>query len=152
MEFDIRTGAERDLPQVLELIKELAEFEKAREQVAMTLEQLTEDGFGERPLYGFIVAESQQHGVMGMALYYYRYSTWKGKFLYLEDIVVNESHRSKGLGYALMQKLKEIAKAENCAGLTWQVLDWNVDAIRFYERLGVSISNEWLNATILIDV
>lgn len=152
MEYDIRTGAERDLPQLLELIKELAKFEKAPEQVKMTLEKLTEDGFGEHPLYCFIVAESQQHGVMGMALYYYRYSTWKGKFLYLEDIVVNESYRSKGIGNALMQRLKEIAKTENCTGLTWQVLDWNADAIRFYERLGASISNEWLNATIFINV
>lgn len=150
MEFDIRTGEQRDLSEVLSLIKELAAFEKAPEQVTMTLEQLTEDGFGEYPLYGLIVAGNQEHGVIGMALYYYRYSTWKGKFLYLEDIVVNESHRSNGVGYALMQRLKEIAMAENCKGLTWQVLDWNVDAIRFYERIGANIDKEWYNATVTL--
>ena len=150
MEFDIRTGEQRDLSIALELIKELAAFEKAPEQVTMTLEQLTEDGFGEHPLYRFIVAETQEHGVIGMALYYYRYSTWKGKFLYLEDIVVNESHRSRGFGYALMQRLKEIAKDENCKGLTWQVLDWNADAIRFYKRIGANIDKEWYNATIML--
>ena len=149
MTIHIRKGMKSDLPKVLELISELAIFEKAPEQVTITLEQLEKDGFEGNPLYHFLVAESN-HEVVGMAFYYFRYSTWKGKFLYLEDFIVRQEYRSKGIGKTLFNELKNQAIKDECIGMSWQVLDWNEDAIRFYKSIGAELDDEWLNGKIIL--
>ena len=149
MNTHIRPGLKSDLPKVLELINELGIFEKAPEKVTITLEQLEKDGFEGIPLFHFLVAESN-HKVVGMAFYYFRYSTWKGKFLYLEDFVVKQEHRSKGIGKMLFNELKSRAVEDNCVGMSWQVLDWNADAIRFYKSIGAELDDEWLNGKLML--
>lgn len=126
----IRTGIRSDLPRVLELIKELAEFEKAPHEVTNTVEMMEKDGFGDNPVYGFFVAENQD-GIVGLSLYYWRYSTWKGKRLYLEDIIVTESQRGKGIGKLLFDRTMRHTLDSDCTGMMWQVLDWNEAAINF---------------------
>src|SRR5688500_7068894 len=118
----VRRGTKEDLPRVFELIKELAVFEKAPEQVTNTVLKMEEDGFGFNPLFGFFVAENE-NGIVGMSLYYYRYSTWSGKRIYLEDIIVTEKERGKGLGKLLFDRTLEKTLEDNCNGLTWQALD-----------------------------
>jgi GNAT superfamily N-acetyltransferase len=142
--YTLRPGRPDDVPQVFALIEELALFEKAPDQVTNTPEALLRDGFGESPLYGLIVAESDGR-VVGMSLYYFRYSTWKGKRLYLEDLIVTESWRGRGLGEALLQETIETARRTHCTGLMWQVLDWNEPAIRFYRKFGARFDEEWVN-------
>jgi len=142
--ISIRTGVKEDLPRVLELVKELALFERAPEEVTNTLAMMEEDGFGAKPVYGFFVAE--ENGViLGLSLYYWRYSTWKGKRLYLEDIIVTESERGQGIGKLLFDRTMEKALEENCTGMMWQVLDWNEPAIAFYEGLGARLVPQWVN-------
>lgn len=143
----IRQGLKEDLPRVLELIKELAEFERAPLEVTNTLKQLEEDGFGRRPVYGFFVAEIEDR-IIGLSLYYWRYSTWKGKRLYLEDIIVTASERGKGAGQMLFNRTMEKALEENCTGMMWQVLDWNEPAIKFYKKYGARIDGQWLNCSL----
>jgi len=144
-ESRIRKGQKEDLPRVLELINELAEYEKALDQVQMSVEQLTADGFGENPAYGFFVAESEGH-IVGLALYYYRYSTWKGRRLYLEDLIVSQDARGQGYGKLLLDRIIEHAKETSCTGVMWQVLDWNESAIRFYkEKYQARLDDEWIN-------
>lgn len=143
----IRQGIKQDLPRVLELIKELAEFERAPLEVTNTLKQLEEDGFGRRPVYGFFVAEIEDR-IIGLSLYYWRYSTWKGKRLYLEDIIVTASERGKGAGQMLFNRTMEKALEENCTGMMWQVLDWNEPAIKFYKKYGARIDGQWLNCSL----
>lgn len=140
----IREGRKEDLPRVLELIKELADFEKALQEVTNTLVMLEEDGFGTNPVFGFFVAEEQQQ-IHGIALYYYRYSTWKGKRLYLEDIVVTQEQRGKGIGKLLFEATMQKVLSENCTGMMWQVLDWNTTAIEFYKRYHTRFDDEWIN-------
>tara|TARA_B100000287_G_C20638234_1_gene782509 strand:+ start:686 stop:1162 length:477 start_codon:yes stop_codon:yes gene_type:complete len=140
----IRKGNKDDLPEILELIKELAHYENALDEVQITLEQLEEDGFGIRPWYWFLVAEENET-IIGMAFYHIRYSTWKGKFLFLEDFVIREKYRRKGLGSALFQATVNIAIDEKLNGMTWQVLDWNIPAINFYKKYQADISGDWLN-------
>lgn len=142
----IREGVKEDLPDALSLIKELAEFEHAPDEVTNTLGQMEKDGFGDHPIYGFFVAETDR--VIGLSLYYYRYSTWKGKRLYLEDIVVTASWRGKGVGKALFEATMKKALEENCTGMMWQVLDWNEQAIQFYRRYGTNIGSQWLNCSL----
>jgi GNAT superfamily N-acetyltransferase len=144
MNIIIRKGVKEDLPQVLELIKELAEYEKQPEQVKNTVEMMEVDGFGHQPVFGMLIAENE-HRIVGISIYYYRYSTWKGKRLWLEDIVVNESHRGKGIGSQLFEKTIEIGKTTKCTGMMWQVLDWNQPAIRFYEKYGAGMETNWNN-------
>ena len=143
----IRVGKKEDLPRVLELVKELALFERAPEQVINTVEQMEIDGFGPQPIFGFFVAEND-HGIVGLSLYYWRYSTWRGKRLYLEDIIVTESERGNGIGKKLFDRTLQHALDEQCSGMMWQVLDWNEPAIAFYKKYGATISNEWLNCTL----
>lgn len=143
----IRTGVKGDLPKVLELVKELAEFEKAPHEVINTVALMEQDGFGANPIYGFFVAENK-NGIVGLSLYYWRYSTWKGKRLYLEDIIVTERERGKGIGKLLFDRTMQHALDENCSGMLWQVLDWNEPAINFYKKYGASISSEWMNCTL----
>jgi GNAT superfamily N-acetyltransferase len=141
----IRTGTKADLPRVLELIKELALYEKAPHEVTNTLAQMEHDGFGPNPIYGFFVAENRENRIVGLSLYYWRYSTWKGKRLYLEDIIVTESERGGGIGKLLFDRTMQHALDENCTGMMWQVLDWNEPAINFYKKYGSKLDGEWVN-------
>lgn len=143
----IRTGTKKDLPRALELVKELALFEKAPQEVTNTVERMEQDGFGENPIYGFFVAENQ-NGILGLSLFYWRYSTWKGKRLYLEDIIVTENERGKGVGKLLFDRTMQHTLDENCSGMMWQVLDWNEPAINFYKKYGSKIDGEWMNCTL----
>jgi len=143
----IRIGKKDDLPRVLELIKELAKYERAPNEVTNTLEMMEVDGFGANPIYGFFVAEST-NGIVGISLYYWRYSTWKGKRLYLEDIIVTESERGKGTGKKLFERTMKHSLEQHCAGMMWQVLDWNDPAINFYKKYGTRFGEEWLNCSL----
>lgn len=145
--INIREGRKTDLPRVLELIKELAQFERAPHEVTNTLAMLEEDGFGPRPVYGFFVAETADE-IIGLSLYYWRYSTWKGKRLYLEDIIVTESERGKGAGKLLFDRTMQKCLEENCTGLMWQVLEWNEPAINFYKKYGSKLDGEWVNCNL----
>ena len=140
----IRKGVKGDLPDVLRLIKELAEYEKALDCVKITLEELEDDGFGDHPWYWFLVAE-RDNKIIGMSFYFIRYSTWNGKYLYLEDFVIDKEYRQQGIGSLLFEATIQICKDENLNGMTWQVLDWNSPAIKFYEKYNADISTEWLN-------
>ncbi len=142
----IRSGTHADVPQAFTLVQELALYEKAPEQVTNTPAQMAEDGFGPNPIYGLLVAEDPDAGrVIGISLYYYRYSTWKGKRLYLEDLIVTESYRGSGAGRRLLDATIEVARQTHCTGMMWQVLDWNEPAINFYEQFGTRFDGEWVN-------
>ncbi|MBA4144931.1 MAG: GNAT family N-acetyltransferase [Azospira oryzae] len=143
----IRTGRKEDLARTLELIKELAEYERAAHEVTNTVAQMEMDGFGANPIFGFFVAE-EQNRIIGLSLYYWRYSTWKGKRLYLEDIIVTESERGRGIGKLLFDRTMQHALDENCSGMLWQVLDWNEPAINFYKKYGSKMDGEWINASL----
>lgn len=141
----VRRGAPSDVPRALELVRELALYERAPHEVTNTVEAMLADGFGERPVYFLWVAE--WNGVVqGIAICYIRYSTWKGKMLYLEDIVVSEPLRGQGIGSALFETCRDYAAAEGYNGLAWQVLDWNEPALNFYKKYGAHLDGEWVNA------
>jgi GNAT superfamily N-acetyltransferase len=140
----IRLANESDVQAIYDLIKELAIFEKAEFELQNTPEQLLIDGFKENPIYYCIVAEENQT-LVGMSFLYVRYSTWKGRVLYLEDLVVKESFRNKGIGTQLMKETIEFAKLNGFNRIQWQVLDWNVDAIRFYQKFNAQFDEEWTN-------
>jgi ribosomal protein S18 acetylase RimI-like enzyme len=146
----IRKGRPEDLPRVFELVLELAHFERAPHEVTNTVAQMEVDGFGPNPLFGFFVAEDET-GIQGISLYYYRYSTWKGKRLYLEDIIVTENKRGLGLGKALFDATMNQAMLDNCTGMMWQVLDWNESAIAFYKSYGSRLDAEWVNCHLETD-
>ena len=143
MAATIRPGTKEDLPRVLALIQELAEFEREPDAVETTVESMTQDGFGDQPIFKFFVAEDQNE-IIGLALYFYSYSTWKGKCIYLEDLIVTESHRGQGIGRRLLDKVVVRAKEENAKRVVWQVLDWNTAAIEFYKSLGADLLTEWI--------
>jgi len=145
--INIRKGTEHDLKPVLDLIMELAIYEKAEHEVENTVAQMHEDRFGKEKVFDFFVAVHKGQ-IIGTAIYYYRYSTWKGKALYLEDLVVSESFRGKGYGKALLDAIVRQAKTDNCKQVRWQVLDWNEPAINFYKRLGADLDPEWINCTL----
>lgn len=138
----IRKAIKEDMKAVLELIQELAHFEKEPEAVEVTVDDLIRDGFGSSPLFHCFVAEVDNH-IIGMALYYYRYSTWKGKTIHLEDLIVKEKMRGSGLGFALYSKIIEQGKIDNVRRIEWAVLDWNMPAIKFYEKTGAKVFDEW---------
>ena len=147
--FTIRRGKIEDIPSALGLIKELAEFERAPNEVTVTVEDMERDGFGPNPLYGFFVGEDPEEGIVGLALYYYRYSTWKGKRMYLEDIVVTRDYRGKGMGGKLFDAIIKQGIKDHCTGMMWQVLDWNESAIGFYkDRYGARLDGEWINCSL----
>lgn len=143
----IREGKPEDLQAVYNLIMELAIYEKAPEEVENSVERMLEDGFGPNPVYGLFVAEENEE-VIGTAIYYYRYSTWKGKAMYLEDLVVSEKHRGKGYGKRLLDAIVKKANDTNCKQVRWQVLDWNTPAIEFYKSLNAHLDGEWINCTL----
>lgn len=139
----IRRGVKEDMPAVLDLIKELAAFEKEPEAVVVTVEDLIKDGFSNKPLFMTFIAE-QDNEIVGMALFYYRYSTWKGKTIHLEDLIVKESKRGTGAGSALYKAVLKFAKQEGVRRVEWVVLNWNQHAIDFYQRSGATILQDWL--------
>ncbi|MEO5601760.1 MAG: GNAT family N-acetyltransferase [Cyclobacteriaceae bacterium] len=143
----IRQGIKKDLPRALELVKELAEFERAPNEVTNTIALMEHDGFGPNPVYGFFVAEMDER-IVGLSLYYWRYSTWKGKRLYLEDIIVTEEERGQGAGKLLFDRTMQKALEEDCTGMMWQVLEWNEPAINFYKKYGSKLDGEWINCTL----
>ena len=142
MSVIIRKGTPSDLPSILRLVNELALFEKAPDAVTNTLEEMNHDGFGVQPVFGFHVAELNGE-IVGMALYFVKYSTWKGKGLYLDDLIVSEKYRGKGIGKKLFDAFMMEAKTIGAKQVHWQVLDWNTPAVDFYKKLGASIEAEW---------
>ena len=138
----IRKGTPSDMPAVLSLIKELAVFEKEPDAVVVTVDDLVRDGFSENPLFHCFVAEFEEQ-IIGIALYYYRYSTWKGKTIHLEDLIVQEKHRGIGAGMALYKEIIKQGKKDGVRRLEWSVLDWNQNAIDFYEKTGAKVLPEW---------
>ena len=143
----IRRTVKEDCPNLLELIKELALYEKAPLEVTVTLEHFEQSGFGINPVWWAFVAE-EDGIILGFALYYIRYSTWKGQRMYLEDILVTEQARGKGIGKLLMDQLIIEAKEKNYSGIVWQVLDWNEPAINFYKKYNANFDAEWVNCSI----
>ena len=147
MEINIREATREDCPRLMELIRELAVYEKAPEQVTVSLDHFEESGFGEKPVWWAICAEAD--GVVyGFALYYIRYSTWKGQAIYLEDLLVTEKMRGKGIGKLLLDELINIARNKGFKRITWQVLEWNEPAINFYRNNNASFDTEWWNVTV----
>ena len=138
----IRKATKNDMPSVLELIQELATFEKEPDAVVVTVDDLVRDGFSENPLFQCFVAEVDNE-IIGMALFYYRFSTWKGKTIHLEDLIVKENKRGTGAGFALYKEIIKQGKAENVRRIEWNVLDWNTPAIDFYEKSGAKVLGDW---------
>jgi GNAT superfamily N-acetyltransferase len=143
----IRAATINDCPAMMQLIKELALYEKAPEQVTVTMETFVDSGFGASPVYWAFVAE-EEGSIVGLALCYVRYSTWKGPRCYLEDIIVTESARGKGYGKQLMDAVLQSAREKEFSGVLWQVLDWNTSAIEFYKRYKANFDAEWINCSI----
>ena len=143
--MNIRKGTIEDMSAVLELIKELATFEKEPNAVVVTVSELERDGFGESPLFYTFIAE-QNNEIVGMALYYYRYSTWKGRTIHLEDLIVKEKMRGSGLGFELYSAVIAQSKNDGVRRMEWNVLDWNTPAIEFYEKSGAKVFKDWLVA------
>lgn len=144
MSIEIRQGTKADIPFALNLVKELAVYEKAPNEVEVTIEEMTDWGFGSDKQFDFFVA-LENNVIVGLALYYYKYSTWKGKCLFLEDIIVTESQRGKGLGKLLFDKVVQVAKEQKVRRMEWQVLDWNTPAIEFYKKYDATLDGEWVN-------
>jgi len=144
---NIRIATKQDCPRLLELINELALYEKAPHEVTVTLTEFEDAGFGEKPVWKAFVAEDKGI-IIGLALYYVRYSTWKGCRLYLEDLVVTEEYRGKGIGKALFDRVIVEAKERGFNGMTWQVLDWNNPALNFYKKYEAAVEAGWLNASL----
>jgi len=140
--MDIRKGKPEDMKSVLALIQELAIFEKEPDAVLITEEDLIRDGFGENPLFHVFVADVDKE-IVGIALYYYRYSTWKGKTIHLEDLIIKEKMRGTGLGSALYSEIIKQGKKENVRRIEWNVLNWNTPAVNFYENSGAKVIEEW---------
>ena len=143
--MNIRKGAIEDMSAVLELIKELATFEKEPNAVVVNVTDLERDGYGESPLFYTFIAE-QNNEIVGMALYYYRYSTWKGRTIHLEDLIVKEKMRGSGLGFELYTAVIAQGKSDGVRRIEWNVLDWNTPAIEFYEKSGAKVLKDWLVA------
>ncbi len=144
MSITLRYAVKTDLPEVLALIRELATYERAPEEVTVTIEELERDGFGDKPIYEIILAEENGE-IAGMAFYFYAYSTWKGKCVFLEDIIVKESLRGRGIGRALFDAVVLKCKEENARRMMWQVLDWNEPAINFYRKYDAILDPTWVN-------
>ncbi len=144
MDITIRQGVKADIPHVLGLIKELAIYEKAPDEVAVTIEEMERDGFGPNPIFTYFIAEADGR-IVGISLYYIKYSTWKGKCVFLEDIIVTEEFRKYGIGKKLFNKVVGVAKEMKARRMEWQVLEWNEPAIKFYEKVNSNFDAEWVN-------
>jgi GNAT superfamily N-acetyltransferase len=144
MNITLRKAEREDCSRLLELVKELAVYERAPREVTVTLEHFEKSGFGTRPVWWAIVAEVDGR-VEGFALYYIRFSTWKGQRMYLEDFIVTEKMRGKGLGKLLFDQLIKVAKKKQFHGIQWQVLEWNEPAINFYKKYNADFDPEWIN-------
>lgn len=147
MSFTIRRAVKEDCPRLLELVLELAEYERAPQEVTVTEEHFTESGFGANPVWKAFVAELDGK-VEGFALYYTRFSTWKGQRMYLEDLLVTERLRGMGAGKLLMNTLIAEARELGFSGIVWQVLEWNEPAINFYKKYNAAFDAEWVNCSI----
>lgn len=145
MSIVIRKATPADVKHILGLIKELAIYEREPEAVVTTEEILLRDGFGEHPLFHCYVAETADGRIPGMALYYIKYSTWKGPCVFLEDIIVSQSERRSGIGKLLFEKVLDDTRKRGALRMEWQVLDWNTPAIAFYEKYQPEVLKEWLN-------
>ncbi|HAL82350.1 MAG TPA: GNAT family N-acetyltransferase [Mucilaginibacter sp.] len=143
----LRIAKKEDCPRLLELVNELALYEKAPEEVTVRLEEFEDAGFGEKPVWKAFVVE-EDGIILGFALYYIRYSTWKGCRMYLEDLIVTEAARGKGIGKLLFDRLIAEAKELGFNGMTWQVLDWNEPALNFYRKYEANIEAGWLNGSL----
>lgn len=149
MAITIRRAEAKDCPRLLELVKELALYEKAPQEVTVTLEHFEESGFGSNPVWwAFVAVDDAANIIQGFALYYIRYSTWKGQRMYLEDIVVTEDARGRGIGKLLFDALIEEAKEKKFCGIVWQVLEWNEPAINFYKKYNANFDPEWVNCAL----
>lgn len=144
---ELRVATKQDCPRLLELVNELALFEQAPEEVTVTLEEFEDAGFGEKPVWKAFVAEVDGV-IVAMALYYVRYSTWKGCRLFLEDLIVTEKFRGQGIGKSLFDRIIVEAKEKGFSGMVWQVLDWNEPALNFYKKYEAGIEPGWLNASL----
>ncbi len=149
MSITIRRAVKEDCPRLLELVTELAIYEKAPDDVTVTLEHFTESGFGKSPVWWSFVAE-EEGVIQGFALYYIRYSTWKGQAMYLEDIIVTEAMRGKKIGKLLFDQLIQEAKEKKFNRIIWQVLKWNEPAINFYKKYNAELDGEWFNCSIYV--
>ncbi|RFM25690.1 GNAT family N-acetyltransferase [Deminuibacter soli] len=149
MSITIRKAERKDCARMMELVHELAVFEKAPQEVTVSQEHFEESGFGSKPVWWAFVAEAGNQ-VVGFALYYIRYSTWKGQRMYLEDLLVTEAWRGKGIGSLLFDALIEEAKKQHYNGIAWQVLEWNEPAIRFYKKLNATLDPEWVNCALTV--
>src|SRR2546423_8673423 len=149
MNINIRRARKEDCKRLLELVQELADYERAPKEVTVTLDHFMESGFGEKPVWWTFVAEVDEK-IVGFALYYVRYSTWKGQAMYLEDILVTHSMRGNGIGKLLFERLIEEAKEKKFNRIIWQVLDWNEPAINFYKKYNTEFDAGWLNCSIFV--
>jgi GNAT superfamily N-acetyltransferase len=156
MEINIRKAVKEDCPRLLELIQELAVYEKAPNDVTVTMEHFVDSGFGNHPIWWAFVAETASTNepgkstILGFALYYIRYSTWKGQAMYLEDIIVTEEARGKGIGKLLFERLMVEAREKGWNRIIWQVLDWNEPAINFYKKYNAGFDDEWINCSLYV--
>lgn len=148
--MNIRKAVKEDCLAMLELIRELAVYEKAPDEVIVDPQHFEESGFGQHPVWWALVAETDAKQVVGFALYYIRYSTWKGQVLYLEDLLVTESMRGQGIGHQLVDQLVIEAKAKGFRRIVWQVLEWNEPAINFYRKYNAKFDPEWVN--VILDI
>jgi GNAT superfamily N-acetyltransferase len=146
MEAIVRKAQPDDVPAMLRLIKELAVYERAPHSVINTEERMLEDGFGKQAIYKALVAE-KSCTIVGLALYYLAYSTWKGKIFYLDDLIVTEKERRKGIGKMLIEAVLNEAKQSSVNQIRWQVLEWNTPAIEFYKKMGVDFDSQWINCS-----
>src|ERR1043165_7858617 len=151
MNIIIRKAVKQDCKRLMELIHELAVYEKAPDEVTVTLEHFEESGFGEKPVWWALVAEADNI-IQGFGLYYIRYRTWKGQYMFLEDFIVAEAFRCQGIGKLLFDRLIEEAKQRKFKGMVWQVFDWNEPAINFYKKYdGVTFNREWIDCILPFD-
>ena len=147
MNYTIRKAVKGDAADILRLVKELADYEKAPDAVEVTLTEMEADGFGPNAIYSAFVAEMDGI-VVGMALYYTQYSTWKGRTIYLDDLIVSQKYRRYGIGAKLFEEVVKVCKEMGVRKMDWQVLDWNEPAIEFYKKYNTIFDGEWLNCTL----